>query len=102
MQEKDWKLYRSLIGTWQENYMDYLTKEYVKILTSSSMPSTKFYTLLKRINKDKYSKGVIVKLSRSNVIYDVACLINHKIISLSDIKDFSDEFKEKINLLIRK
>ena len=30
----DWKLYRERVPDWQEHYMEKLTEEYVKLLTS--------------------------------------------------------------------
>ena len=31
--EKDWKLFRSRIGLWQEAYMDRLNREYIELLS---------------------------------------------------------------------
>ncbi len=33
----DWKLYRERVPDWQEHYMEKLTEEYVKLLTSQVM-----------------------------------------------------------------
>lgn len=39
--EKDWKLFRNKIGKWQENYIDRLNEEYIKILRQDKNPSEK-------------------------------------------------------------
>lgn len=32
IKKSDWKLFRERVGTWQENYMERLCKEYVELL----------------------------------------------------------------------
>ena len=44
----DWKLFRERIGNWQERYMEKLSKEYVKLLTSPGNASDHFWELEKR------------------------------------------------------
>ena len=40
--EKDWKLFRKKLGSWQEAYMDKLNKEYIDLLNGDGRPSEKF------------------------------------------------------------
>ena len=63
--EKDWKLFRSKIGPWQEAHMERLTREYLEILQGDGLASDKFWELEKRINTDKKSPGVIIEMRRS-------------------------------------
>lgn len=42
VKEKDWKLFRKKIVVWQNNYMDKLNKEYIKILQRDKSPATNF------------------------------------------------------------
>ena len=37
--KRDWKLFREKIAGWQENYMDRLIKEYIKLLSRKNNPS---------------------------------------------------------------
>ena len=53
----DWKLFRERIGDWQERYMEKLSKEYVKLLTSPGNASDHFWELEKRIKQDKKHPG---------------------------------------------
>lgn len=46
--EKDWKLFRKKLGSWQEAYMDKLVEEYKSILNSDALSSDKYWALRKR------------------------------------------------------
>ena len=39
----DWKLYRERVPDWQEHYMEKLTEEYVKLLSSPGHASDHFW-----------------------------------------------------------
>ena len=41
--KSDWKLYRSKIAQWQEDYMDRLVKEYIAMLQADEDASDKFW-----------------------------------------------------------
>ena len=69
--EKDWKLFRSKIADWQEAYMDRLNKEYIELLSENGNPSDKFWSLEKRIKKDKEKTGVRAEIRRTNLIYNI-------------------------------
>jgi len=98
--EKDWKLFRNKIADWQESYMDRLGKEYIELLSEDVNPSDKFWSLDKKIKKDRKKAGVRVEMSRSNLIYNVISLINEGAISFEDLEEFSDELKETIRAFI--
>ncbi len=92
--EKDWKLFRSKIADWQESYMNRLNREYMAILSEDANPSDKFWKLEKRIKEDKKKAGVQLRMSRSNLIYNIISLLNEGAISFEDLEDFSDGLKE--------
>lgn len=94
--KKDWELFRSKIADWQEAYMDRLNKEYIELLSEDANPSEKFWSLDKRIKKDKKKTGVQLEMSRSNLIYNIISLINEGAIGLEDLEEFSDELKENV------
>lgn len=100
--EKDWKLFRSEIADWQESYMNKLNREYIAILSEDANPSDKFWKLEKRIKEDKKKAGVQVRMSRSNLIYNLISLINEGAISFEDLEDFSDGLKETVGAFIDK
>lgn len=89
--EADWKLFKRLIPIWQEAYMEKLTREYMSILQGDEDASEKFWKLEKRIRDDKNSPGVLIKLSKSTMVYDIAKLINDGVIEFDDLKEFSEE-----------
>lgn len=98
--EKDWKLFRSKIADWQESFMDRLNTEYIAILSKDANPSDKFWELEKRIKEDKKKAGVQVRMSRSNLIYNLISLLHEGAISFEDLEEFSDGLKETVGAFI--
>ena len=98
--KNDWKLFRTRIAEWQEAYMERLTKEYIQLWSSSEKASDKFWKLEERINKDRKHPGVIIELSKGNMLYDLVALINYGVITVEDLDGFSDDLKEKVNLYL--
>ena len=71
--EADWKLFRKKLPEWQEKYMWELIKEYAAILASKGESSEKFWTLEKRIRRDKKKTGVLLEgMSRSMMISHIS------------------------------
>ncbi len=94
--EKDWKLFRSKIAGWQENYMERLCKEYTELLNSEANASERFWELEKRIKADKRKVGVQAEMSRLKMIYNIVSLVNEGAICLDDLEGFSEGLKEMI------
>ena len=100
--EQDWKLFKSKIAIWQENYIDKLNKEYIELLSENTNPSDKFWNLDKRIKTDRNKVGVEIEMRRSILIYNITSLINEGVISLEELEEFSDELNKRVkNLLSR-
>ena len=98
--ESDWKLYRKLIGDWQEKYIEKRLEEYKKILNEPENPSSRFWLLDKVIEEDKKKAGVlVVDSSRSKLLYILLDLLYCEAITIDDLSDFSDELKEDINFI---
>ena len=100
--KSDWKLFRARIGDWQEAYMERLVKEYMDLLDGAENASDKIWKLEERIKKDKKHPGVMLELSRGNMIFDIVALINRDVITVADLKDFGDELKEDVNYLLHR
>ena len=100
--KRDWKLYREKIGEWQEHYMEKLVKEYVDYLCSDLPASTKFWEIEKRIKRDRKTPGVCIGLTKSDMFWDIAELINDKVILVDDLQEFSDDLKEAVALILRR
>ena len=98
--KKDWKLYRTRISEWQTAYMGRLVNEYMEVLKGEGNASDKFWELEERIKKDKKHPGVIVEMSKGNMIFDIIALINADVITFEDLEDFSDELKEQVKFII--
>ena len=94
--KNDWKLFRARIGDWQEAYMGRLTKEYIDLLSGDENASDKFWKLEERIKKDKKHPGVMLELSKGNMVFNIVALINSGVIITAYLIDFSDELKESI------
>jgi len=100
--KKDWTLFKNKIADWQEAYMDRLNKGYIELLSEDANPSEKFWQLEKRIKEDKKKTGVQLRMSRSNLIYNIISLINDGAISFEDIQEFSDELKEIVSAFVER
>ena len=100
--KRDWKLYREKIGDWQEHYMEKLVKEYADYLCSDLPASIKFWEMEKRIRRDRKTPGVCIELRKSDMFWDIAELINDKVISMDDLEEFSDDLKEAVVLILRR
>lgn len=99
--EKDWKLFRKKIGPWQEAYMEHLVCEYTQLLTDENKKaSEKFWELDKRIKKNKRDTGVIVEMSRSQLLGNILSLIQEGAITMEDLDEFSDQLKESITCFL--
>ncbi len=99
--EKDWKLFRKYLPDWQENYMEKLIKDYIEFLKGDGLASDKFWELEKKIKADKKNPGVLLQdVRRSNYLMHLASLVRCEVISMDDLKDFSDETRETIERMV--
>ena len=96
----DWKLFRERIGNWQERYMEKLSKEYVKLLTSHGNSSDHFWELEKRIKQDKKHPGVLIEMNKSEAIWNIAILVKKKVITMDDLEGFSEDLIEAVKLIL--
>ena len=44
----------------------------------------------------------MLELSKENMIFDIVALINRDVITVADLKEFSDELKEDVNYLLHR
>ena len=86
--EADWKLFRTRLPGWQEEYMDRLNREYAAILAGSGKASEKFWALEEKINRDKRTVSVTARMSRSNMDYNIAGLLGGGVITIDDLDGF--------------
>lgn len=101
--ERDWKLFRSKLPDWQENYMDKLNHEYMEILNGDGNPSDRFWALEERIRKDKRDTGVVVRgASRSNMLENIMALIREGAIGVEDLAEFSEELRETVKMFVER
>ena len=100
--KRDWALFRSKIGSWQEAYMGRLCDEYIELLSGDGDPSEKFWQLDKRIRSDKKNPGVQLEMTRTNFIYNIISLISNDVISMKDLEDFSDKLKETVRVFLER
>lgn len=95
--KKDWKLFRERLPDWQEHYMEKLEQEYIALLSNTQeRPSSRFWALDRRIREDKRSPGVRLELRKQTMIYDIVHMLADDVISMDDLKDFSEEVQETV------
>lgn len=97
--KKDWKLYREKVPGWQEHYMERLIEDYVAYLKSDEPASTKFWTMEKRIKRDKKTPGVCIELRKGDMIFDLVRFLQDEVITFDDLDEFSEELKENVKFL---
>ena len=99
--KKDWKLFQEKIPGWQEKHMEGLVKEYVEFLNDDTKPaSEKFRKLEERIKKDKRHPGIVMELSKSEMIWDIVRLIRLNVIVYDDLSDFSDALQHEVKRIL--
>lgn len=97
--KKDWALYRERLPEWQERYMERLIAQYKNIIDSKSPASDKFWELDKCIRADKKKPGVVVEMSKQEMIYQIVELLHDKAITLSDLEGFSEDLISTVQFL---
>ena len=100
--KSDWKLFRERVVDWQEAYMERLVKEYMDLLDGAENASDKLWKLEERIKKDKKHPGVMLELSKGNMIFDIVALINSGVITNADLEGFSDELRKSVDFLLHR
>ena len=99
--KKDWKLFQERLSGWQENYMAGIVKEYANLLNDDKKPaSERFWELEKRIKEDKRHPGVVLEVSKAEVLWDIVRLIRLKVIAYDDLSDFSDELQLEVKRIL--
>ena len=82
--------------------MEHLVKEYVDLLEGEENATDKFWKLEERIKKDKKHPGVMIELSKGNMIFDIVALINSGVITTADLEGFSDELRKSVDFLLHR
>ena len=98
--KKDWKLYRERLPEWQEHFMERLTKEYIELLSAPGNASDHFWELEERIRKDKKNPGVLLNVTKSNAIWDIALFVGRGIITMDELDGFSPDLVEAVKLIL--
>lgn len=100
--EADWKLFRSKLPSWQENFMHRLNTEYMEILSrEGKRPSEIFWELENRLRRDRRLTGVVADgVSRSNMDTLILSLLGEHAITLDDLVDFSEELQERMKWIV--
>ena len=81
--------------------MEGLVKGYASFLNDDKKPaSEKFWELEKRIKEDKHHPGVIMEMSKSEVIWDIVRLIRLKVIAYDDLSEFSGELQQEVKRIL--
>lgn len=98
--KSDWKLFQERVPGWQEHYMERLIKEYVELLNSPVNASDCFWELEKRIKQDKRHPGVLIELSKSDAIWDIAVFVKQKVITMNEMDGFSEDLIDAVKLIL--
>ncbi len=100
--KKDWKLFQEKVPDWQERYMERLTKEYIELLSAPGNASDHFWELEKRIKQDRKHPGVILEMSKSDAIWDIARLVKQKVITMEDLEGFNEDLIDSVKMILNR
>ena len=95
----DWKLFQDRLRLWQENYMERLIEEYVKMLQGPENASSKFWQLERKMKSDRLNPGVTLVLDKQQVINDIANMVKIGVITIADLEGFSEELINEVKRL---
>ena len=87
----DWKLFQERLRLWQENYMERLLSEYIKMIQGPENASSKFWQLERKMKSDRLNPGVTLVLDKQEVINDIVNMIKIGVITIDDLEGFSEE-----------
>jgi hypothetical protein len=82
--------------------MERLTKEYIELLSSPGNASDHFWELEKRIKKDKKNPGVLLEVSKSEALWDIAAFVRRKIITMDELEGFSVDLIDSVKLILNR
>ena len=95
----DWKLFQERLRLWQENYMERLLSEYIKMLQGPENASSKFWQLERKLKSDRLNPGVSLVLDKQEVINDLVNMIKIGVITLDDLEGFSEGLIHEVKRL---
>ena len=95
----DWKLFQERLRLWQENYMERLLSEYIKMLQGPENASSKFWQLDRKLKSDRLNPGVSLVLDKQEVINDLVNMIKIGVITLDDLEGFSEGLIHEVKRL---
>ena len=98
----DWKLFRDKVPEWQERYMERLSKKYIELLSAPGNASDHFWELEKRIKNDKKHPGVMIEMSKSEAVWDIALFVKKKVITMEDLDGFSKELIDSVREIVER
>lgn len=98
--EKDWRLFSGRISEWRESFMNRAIQDYVALLNGNASAMDKFHDLERRMREDRKKADVPLRMSRSNMLLNMAALIDKGIISRSELALFSDELQETMKFML--
>lgn len=81
--------------------MERLDKAYVVLLSGEGHASDKFWALEERIKEDKRRPGVLLRISRSDLEWNLRDLIRDGAITMDDLAGFSEEIRERVDYLVQ-
>ena len=95
----DWKLFQERLRLWQENYMERLLSEYIKMLQGPENASSKFWQLDRKLKSDRLNPGVSLVLDKQEVINDLVNMVKIGVITIDDLEGFSEELISEVKRL---
>ncbi|NWK57723.1 multidrug transporter [Verrucomicrobiaceae bacterium N1E253] len=97
--ESDWKSFRKMAPKLRDRYLDQCNSELSCIINDDSSTSTEnFWTLEERVRKEaRILRECLDGHSRSRMLEFILIMYRHKMLTDSDLREFSEELKARVN-----
>jgi hypothetical protein len=96
--ESDWKVFKALVILCRERYLHDRNAALIAMLQSESLtPTERFWATYQRMEEiEKILRECLDSHSRSNMFIALINMYHHQMITDSDMCDFSEELKAKV------
>lgn len=103
VKESDWQLFRERVPEWRERYLENVNDEIARLFTTEGETPTEIFWEAKE-RMDEEAQILVDCLdghSRSNMQMHLVLMHRHGLVEDADLKEFSDELRERILVLSR-
>ena len=84
------------------HYAEWTVKKELKLKKDGAFYVVSPWALEERIKKDRKAPGVILSVSKSDMLIDLVRLVQDEVIGLEDLSDFSEDVQERVKFMVQR